>query len=85
MLGSVTHELRTPLNASTNAIEMLEGQVPPEYAKHLKTAKTSNRLLKSLVEDILDLTRLETGNFELHMEHFRLGELVDLLDDLFGF
>ena len=30
MLGSVTHELRTPLNSSTNALEMMEGKVPPE-------------------------------------------------------
>ena len=85
MLGSITHELRTPLNSSTNAIEMLEGNVPKQMEKHLKAAKTSNRMLSSLIEDILDLTRLETGHFELTMESFRIKDLVDNLDDLFGF
>ena len=85
MLGSITHELRTPLNSSTNAIEMLEGNVPAQMEKHLKTAKTSNKMLSSLIEDILDLTRLETGHFELNMESFRIKDLVDNIDDLFGF
>ena len=61
MIGSITHELRTPLNSSTNAIEMLEGKVSADLEKHLKAAKTSNRMLKSLIEDILDLTRMEKG------------------------
>ena len=83
MLGSVTHELRTPLNSSTTAIEMLEGRLPPELEKHLKTAKTSNKMLRSLIEDILDLTRLEFGRFELNKERFRIKDIVDLLHELF--
>ena len=42
-------------------------------------------MLKSLIEDILDLTRLEEGQFELNMDTFKIKELVDLLKDLFGF
>ena len=85
MIGSITHELRTPLNSSKNAIEMLEGQVAEELEKHLKTAKTSNRMLLSLIGDILDLTRLEAGQFELRSETFKIKSLVDLLDELFRF
>ena len=66
MIGSITHELRTPLNSSTNALELLEGRVPPDCVRQLKTAKTSNRLLSALIEDILDLTRIEEGHFELN-------------------
>ena len=85
MIGSITHELRTPLNSSTNALELLEGRVPPDCMRHLKTAKTSNRLLSALIEDILDLTRIESGQFELNKSRFRVKALVELLDELFRF
>ena len=85
MLGSITHELRTPLNSSTNAIEMLEGQVTADQEKQLKTVKTSNQMLSSLIEDILDLTRLEAGQFQLNKERFSIKEVVHQLDDLFRF
>ena len=85
MIGSITHELRTPLNSSTNALELLEGCVPPDCLRHLKTAKTSNRLLSALIEDILDLTRIEEGHFELNKARFRIRVFVELLDELFRF
>ena len=73
------------LERKTTTIEMLEGRVAPYLEKHLKAAKTSNRMLRSLIEDILDLTRLEEGQFDLNMEHFRIGVLSDLLDELFRY
>ena len=85
MLGSVTHELRTPLNSSTNAISMMEGRVPKDLEKHLRTAKTSNKMLGMLVEDILDLTRLKFGRFQLNYETFSIRVLVQMIDELFRF
>ena len=85
MIGSITHELRTPLNSSTNALTLLEDFMLPGGLRHLKTAKTSNRLLSALVEDILDLTRLEAGEFRLAMMPFQVRAIVELIDELFRF
>ena len=83
MIGSITHELRTPLNSSINALTLLEENVLAAGLRHLKTAKTSNRLLSALIEDILDLTRLEAGEFRLQLTRFRLRVIVELIDELF--
>ena len=85
MIGSITHELRTPLNSSINALELLEDHVPPESRKYLRIAKTSNKLLGSLIEDILDMTRIENGEFSLNIIVFKLRKVADLVVELFEF
>ena len=85
MFSSVTHELRTPLNSSINALDLLEGNVPEEFEQYLRVAKTSNKLLLALVEDILDLTRLEGGRFSLNTAFFKLGKVAELVHELFCF
>ena len=85
MFGSVTHEFRTPLNSSINALDFLEGKVAPEAVPHLRTAKSSNRILLSLIEDILDLTRLDANEFQLNKKRFRVREIAKFVDSLFRF
>ena len=85
MIGSITHEFRTPLNSSINALELLEEGVPPEYRKYLRIAKTSNRLLASLIEDILDLTRHENGEFTVNVYVFKLRNVANTIVELFEF
>ena len=52
--------------------------------RYLKTAKNSNKRLASLVEDILDLTRLEAGQFNLNVARFSISEIVNELQDQFS-
>ena len=85
MIGSITHEFRTPLNSSINALELLEEHVPEEFKKYLRIAKTSNKLLASLIEDILDLTRLEKGEFTLNVNVFKLRSIAHDIVELFEF
>ena len=85
MIGSITHEFRTPLNSSINALELLEEHVPEEFKKYLRIARTSNKLLASLIEDILDLTRLEKGEFTLNMNVFKLRSIAHDIVELFEF
>ena len=85
MIGSITHEFRTPLNSSINALELLEEHVPHEFKKYLRIAKISNKLLAALIEDILDLTRLEKGEFRLNEYAFKLRSVTNIIVELFEF
>jgi signal transduction histidine kinase len=81
-LANMSHELRTPLNAVIGYTEMLED----ELAEHggLDTALTdlghikgAGRHLLQMINDVLDLSKIEAGKIELHVERFELAELLD--------
>jgi putative two-component system response regulator len=67
-LASVSHELRTPLNAilgfSGTLLMGLPGPINGEQAKQLRTVQSSAKHLLSLINDLLDLARIEAGNPE---------------------
>ncbi|SMH48737.1 sensor histidine kinase [Azospirillum agricola] len=72
-LARVSHELRTPLNAILGFSEvikdqMLGPQALPRYADYAKDIHASGRHLLTLIDDILDLSRLQAGRMELHLE-----------------
>ena len=71
-LGSMSHELRTPLNAILGFTETLLMKLPGplnvEQEKQLRIVQTSSRHLLSLISDVLDLTKIVSGRFELHLE-----------------
>ena len=87
LLSSVSHELRTPLNGSINFIEeSLADTTIPESTKEqwLVPALRSNRLLLSLVNDILDFSQMHTGKLRLVLESRSIvdtaNECLELLD-----
>ncbi len=71
-LASMSHELRTPLNAvigfTGTLLMKLPGPLNTEQEKQLRTIQTSSRHLLSLINDLLDLAKIESGNVELKME-----------------
>jgi protein-histidine pros-kinase len=71
-LASMSHELRTPLNAIlgfTGTLVMgLPGPLNAEQTKQLKTVQTNGKHLLSLINDLLDLARIESGKIELVIE-----------------
>jgi signal transduction histidine kinase len=81
-LANMTHELRTPLNAVIGYAEMLEddfadrGESPAALADlgHIKRAA---RHLLHMINDVLDISKIEAGKVELHIESFELAELLD--------
>jgi cell cycle sensor histidine kinase DivJ len=80
-LASIGHELRTPLNAIIGFSDMLGGETgrPVEGARQLEYARIisqSGHHLLAVVNDILDMSRLETGHFELFPEPFRLAAVI---------
>ncbi len=71
-LASMSHELRTPLNAvlgfTGTLLMKLPGPLTPDQEKQLRTIQTSARHLLSLINDLLDLAKIESGKVELHVE-----------------
>ncbi len=80
-LATMSHELRTPLNAIigfTGLLLMkLPGPLTPDQEKQLGLVQASGRHLLSLINDLLDLTRIESGRVELHLEAVDGGALLD--------
>jgi len=80
-LASMSHELRTPLNGIlgfTGTLLMgLPGPLNDVQIKQLRTVQTSGRHLLSLINDLLDLARIESGTIELHIEAVNCHELLD--------
>ncbi len=79
-LASVSHELRTPLNAIIGYSELLGEEVAElgveQLGDDLGRIHASGRLLLSLINDILDLSKVEAGKMEIHCETFPLAPLV---------
>jgi protein-histidine pros-kinase len=80
-LASMSHELRTPLNAIlgfTGTLLMeLPGPLNEEQAKQLRTVQRSGRHLLSLINDLLDLARIESGKIQLHLESVDCRALLE--------
>src|SRR6202043_1504864 len=71
-LASMSHELRTPLNAilgfTGTLLMKLPGPLTPDQEKQLRTVQASGRYLLSLINDLLDLAKIESGKVELNLE-----------------
>ncbi len=78
-LANISHELRTPMNAIIGLLELalMGGDLSPLLRDHLETACDSAQILLSLVTDLLDLSRLEAGHFELDPQPFGLRRTLD--------
>jgi signal transduction histidine kinase/CheY-like chemotaxis protein/methyl-accepting chemotaxis protein len=79
-LASMSHELRTPLNAIIGYSEMLQEQAQelnhPEAIPDLRRIHSAGKHLQSLIDDILDLSKIEAGKMELFIETFDLQTMV---------
>ncbi|MCI0339369.1 MAG: HAMP domain-containing histidine kinase [Acidobacteria bacterium] len=80
-LSMVTHELRTPLTAISGITEMLEtgiyGELTREQAEHISQIATQATRLRQLVNDLLDLSKMEAGMMKLRREMFDPRSLVE--------
>jgi signal transduction histidine kinase len=77
-LATMSHELRTPLNSIIGFSDVIVSQKDPksaEYAAHI--AKSGRRLL-DVVQDVLDISKIESGSFVLNRQPADLGDVVNL-------
>ncbi|MFQ3251210.1 MAG: PAS domain S-box-containing protein [Glaciecola sp.] len=83
-LANMSHEIRTPLNGVQGALQILEGKtLNAELASIVNIALRSMKSLSLLVNDILDISRVEAGKIHLSTHSFRLDELLSALHQEF--
>jgi len=79
-LSSMSHELRTPLNSIIGytgvILQGMSGEVNEEQRKQLIMVKNSSNHLLSLINDMLDISKIEAGKVELSLEEFSLDDVV---------
>jgi signal transduction histidine kinase len=78
-LANMSHELRTPLNAIIGVSEMLreDTEAAKQDTEPLDRVLGAGRHLLALINDILDLSKIEAGRMELHLDSFALAPLIE--------
>ncbi len=79
-LANMSHELRTPLNAVIGFSEMIAGRAlgenSPRYFEYASDIRASGRYLLSIIEDLLDMSRIELGQMQLKEEPISLADIT---------
>jgi signal transduction histidine kinase/DNA-binding response OmpR family regulator/ligand-binding sensor domain-containing protein len=80
-LANMSHELRTPMNAiigfSEILVERLESRIEPKYTNFLRSIQQSGQHLLAIINDILDLSKVEAGKMELYPETFGVRAAIE--------
>jgi two-component system cell cycle sensor histidine kinase PleC len=81
-LANMSHELRTPLNAIIGFASMMEGEIAgplghPKYREYAKVIGNSGGHLLAVINDLLDIAKIEAGRFEMHPQPVELRDAVD--------
>jgi PAS domain S-box-containing protein len=84
-LANMSHEIRTPMNAVLGYTQIIEGdaELPQKYRRPLKAIRVAGNHLISLIDDILDLSKIEAGAMELNLRDFDLGDLTQDISEMF--
>jgi signal transduction histidine kinase len=77
-LATMSHELRTPLNSIIGFSDVLAGieQLDDRQRRYVKNIQKSGRMLLDMINDILDLAKIESGRMEVRLVDFRLASVV---------
>jgi PAS domain S-box-containing protein len=86
-LASMSHELRTPLNAVLGFAQLLateaKGALNPDQRSYVDSILRGGKLLQRLIDDVLDLSRIDTGRLMLNIEAVAVDEVLNQVFDAF--
>jgi PAS domain S-box-containing protein len=85
-LANMSHEIRTPMNAVLGYTQLIENDpaLPDNYRRPLKAIHAAGNHLISLIDDILDLSKIEAGAMQLDTRDFDLGDLIEDIAEMFA-
>ena len=85
-LANMSHEIRTPMNAVLGYTQLIETDrdLPDKYRRPLKAIHSAGNHLISLIDDILDLSKIEAGAMELDARDFNLADLTEDVSEIFS-
>ncbi len=82
-LANMSHEIRTPMNAIIGLTQLMRGdQLSPQQKERLYKIDSATKHLLGIINDILDISRIEAGRLELSLINFRLAEVIDNVSSL---
>ncbi|WP_372367461.1 response regulator [Candidatus Uabimicrobium sp. HlEnr_7] len=84
-LASISHEIRTPMSGIIGLVGLLEEEnLNAQQKNWIKTIRESSKILLSIMNDILDFTKIESGRLELEKQHFCVRECLESVINLFS-
>ena len=83
-LSNMSHDIRTPMNAIIGITTLMKNELhqPEKLAEHLDKLETSGQLLLGIINNILDMSRIESGKTTLNVEKMNLPQQVSQLDSI---
>ena len=87
-LNNMSHDIRTPMNAILGYAQLMEdnlkGKNLPETSEYLKKLQQSGNLLLSIINNVLDMARIESGRMEIDENYGRIEDIWQTLFEVFG-
>ena len=87
-LNNMSHDIRTPMNAILGYAQLMEDELKgkdlPETSEHLEKLQQSGNLLLSIINNVLDMARIESGRMEIDENYDRIEDIRQTLFEIFG-